>query len=67
MLKPSYQKIYVRQSDLLGMIMGLGSVLSFIWSGLILEFFDVITPFFISGFLSIILFVITCKFLPSQR
>ena len=52
---------------LLGMIMGLGSVLSFIWSGLILEFFNVTTPFFISGFLAIILFAITFKFLPNQK
>ena len=52
---------------LLGMIMGLGSVLSFIWSGLILEFFDVVTPFFISGFFAIILFAMTWGFLPNQK
>ena len=52
---------------LLGMIMGLGSVLSFIWSGVILEFFTVATPFLISGFLAVILFAITWKFLPNQE
>ena len=52
---------------LLGMTMGLGSIASYCWSGFILEYFKVTTPFIISSCLAIILSALTWKFLPKQK
>ena len=52
---------------LLGMTIGLGSVVSYCWSGFILEHFSIVTPFIISSCLALILSALTWKFLPEQK
>lgn len=61
------QNLRSLSQTLLGMTMGLGSVVSYCWSGFILEYFSIITPFIISSCLAIILSALTWKFLPEQK
>lgn len=50
----------------LGMVMGLGSVASYIWSGAVLESMPITVPYLISGTLAIVLCLFAFWLLPNQ-
>lgn len=60
------EKLRASAQTTLGMTMGLGSVCSYLWSGLILEYFNTSTPFLLAGFFAFFLCFFAWRLLPEQ-
>ena len=60
------EKLRASAQTTLGMTMGLGSVSSYLCSGLILEYFNTSTPFLLAGFLAFLLCFFAWRLLPEQ-